>query len=396
MFTKVCQVLLAVLAVLVIICTGVIPSTVKGEEIPPPEFPFEADAALLLEPETGEVLYEKNPHTRVYPASITKIMTVLLVMEALEEGRVSLEDEVTISSRSAGMGGTQLFLSPGDRVKLEDLLKGITVGSANDAAVAAAEHLSGSEEKFVENMNQRARELGMTHTRFKNSHGLHHEDHYTTVHDIGLMSRELLKHPRIHEWTSIWMDEEFLEDEIKEGRVYLSNTNRLIHDYQGCDGLKTGFTEEAGHGAAITAQRGKTRFISVVMGAPSSNERYQAAKTLLDYGFSHYHTLPVMQKGEPVASVPVEKGEYPHIEAVTGEAVSLLVELEKDTAYDKQIELPQRLASPLSEGEKIGHLKVTLGEEKLTADLVSNREVPEARFSTLMKRAFNIWLGFGR
>jgi len=371
------------------------PVSVRSEEPSELDFDYEVDSALLIEPETEKVLFEKDIYTKVYPASITKIMTLLLAMEDLEEGKISLHDEVEISSRASKMGGTQLFLSPGDRVKLEDLLIGVLVGSANDAAVAVAEHLSGTEEKFVERMNQRARELGMVQTRFQNPHGLHHEEHYTTAYDISLMSRELLNYPQIHEWANIWMDEKFLEGEIKEGEVFLSNTNRMIYYYQGCDGLKTGFHDEAGHSIAATAQRNDTRFLAVVKGASSSEERYQAAKTLLNHGFSHYRSLPIIEKGAPVAVVPVEKGEHPRVKAITAERVSLLVELDERDIHDKEINLPDRLLPPVIRGEKIGQVKVVLNDKERTVDLVAAWEVPPAEYSTLLKRTFSIWLGFG-
>ena len=375
-------------------------------------FGHEVDAALLLEPKTGTVLYEKNAHSRVYPASITKIMTLLLAMEDLEKGEVGLHHEVEVSSEAEKMGGSQLFLSAGDRVELKELLKGVLVGSANDAAVAVAEHLSGTEEKFVERMNQKARELGMTQTKFQNPHGIHDEHHYTTAHDISVMSSELLEYPHIHEWATIWMDKHFLKGKIEAGEVYLSNSNRMIHYYRGCDGLKTGFTDEAGHGIAATAQREGTRFLAIVKGAPTSDERYQAANTLLDYAFSHYRSLPVMEKKELVASVPVEKGEYSKVNAVTKEAVNLLMRVDEDATYEKEIDLPERVHPPLEKGETIGRVIVSRGsnmkrndvDEKIDkenkgiieVDLVAAWDIPPATYRTILDRTFSIWLGFGK
>ncbi len=367
-----------------------------GEIVEDIEFPYEVESAYLLEADTGRVVWGKAPHEIICPASITKVMTALLVMEALEENKISLEEEVHISSRAAEMGGTQLFLSSGDRVNLEKLLIGLMSGSANDAAVAVAEHVSGSVEKFVEEMNLKARELGMENTRFKNPHGLHHEDHYTTAVDIGIMSRELLQYPRVLEWATVWMDEKFLESEIRAGEVFLSNTNKMVRYYKGCDGLKTGFTDESGHSIVATAIRGNTRFIAVAMGAPSSEERYHAARHLLDYGFANYRAVPVHDRGDIVDRVPVEKGEYTGVNAVTETPLSLFLEKGADPGYEKEIKLDFYLQPPLEKGDKVGEIKAVSGEAEETVNLVAAWGVERAGFKILLGRTFEAWLGFGR
>ena len=236
------------LGLTVLLCCGIIYGGFAAGFAQEPEFDFEADAALLMEVHSGEIIWEMNSREQLYPASLTKIMSLLLVLEKLEQNQVTLQDEVLISARASSMGGSELFLSEGDVVTLENLLIGMAVGSANDAAIAVAEHVGGSVEGFVEMMNEKARALGMTGTHFCNPHGLHNPDHYSTAYDIMLMSLALLEYPRIHEWATIWMDEHFLKDKIRSGEVYLSNTNRMVRSYQGCDGLKTGFTREAGNG----------------------------------------------------------------------------------------------------------------------------------------------------
>jgi len=234
-----------------------------------PEFDLKAQAGLLMEVNSNKIIWEENSHERLYPASLTKIMSLLVVLEQLERKYFFLEDQVQISAGASAMGGSELFLSEGDVVSLGDLLIGMAVGSANDAAVAVAEHIGGSVESFVEMMNDKAGYLGMENTNFHNPHGLHHPDHFSSAYDIMLMSLAVLEHPQIHQWATIWMDEHFLKGKIKSGEVFLSNTNRLVYSYPGCDGLKTGFTREAGNGIAATARRNQTRFLVVVLGAPT-------------------------------------------------------------------------------------------------------------------------------
>ena len=361
-----------------------------------PEFEIEAEAALLMETKSGKIIWEENSKKKLYPASLTKIMTLLLALEKLAQGQISLGDQVCISARASSMGGSEIFLSEGDVVSLENLLIGMAVGSANDAAVAVAEHISGSVEGFVELMNEKAKSLGLQQTHFCNPHGLHNPDHYSCAYDVMLMSLALLEYPRIHQWATIWMDEHFLKGRIRSGEVFLSNTNRMIIDYPGCDGLKTGFTREAGNGISATAQRGKSRFLAVVMGSPTEKERYDAARMLLDYGFSNYKSVPVVKKEAVVTVLPVEKGSPPELEVIAAENLSLLLPRDADESYTKEVQIfPLEL--PLKQYQKVGELTVCYGEnEQTTVDLLVHEEVQRAPVGAMFLRLFQRWLRFGR
>ena len=258
------------------------------------ELPLTSHAALLMEKTTGQILYAQNEHDALPPASVTKIMTVLLTMEAIDSGRIALDDVVTVSAYAAGMGGSQVFLAEGEQITVDELLKAVCVSSGNDAAVALAEHVAGVTELFVEQMNNRARELGMKDTHFANCTGLTAENHVTSAYDIALMSRELLlHHPQIRSYTTIWMDT------LRDGTFGLSNTNKLIRFYDGATGLKTGFTQEAGYCISATAERDGMELIAVIMKGATSDSRNTDAKTLLNYGFSTY-TLLTVQPKEPL------------------------------------------------------------------------------------------------
>ncbi len=357
---------------------------------------LKADAVLLMEVHSGTLIWEMNSHERLYPASLTKIMSLLLVMEHLEQGKVSLEDLVEVSARASSMGGSEIFLSEGDRVSLENLVIGMAVGSANDAAVAVAEHIAGSVEEFVELMNAKARALGLEDTHFCNPNGLHHPDHFSTARDIAMMSLALLEHPRIHRYATIWMDEHFLKDQIRSGEVYLSNTNRMVRFYQGCDGLKTGFTREAGNGIAATARRGHTRFLAVVLGSPTVDDRYEAARTLLDYGFSRFKSVPVLEKGAVIAELPVEKGEQSMVRVVAPPGMTLFLNRGEPEEFQTEIKLPRVLRAPLAAGEKVGEMVVRYGEGRETAvDLVAEVTVRRAKQTLLLRRLCSHWLRFG-
>lgn len=361
-----------------------------------PEFEIEAEAALLMETNSGKIIWEENSKKKLYPASLTKIMTLLLALEKLAQGQISLGDQVCISARASSMGGSEIFLSEGDVVSLENLLIGMAVGSANDAAVAVAEHISGSVEGFVELMNEKAKSLGLQQTHFCNPHGLHDPDHYSCAYDVMLMSLALLEYPRIHQWATIWMDEHFLKGRIRSGEVFLSNTNRMIIDYPGCDGLKTGFTREAGNGISATAQRGKSRFLAVVMGSPTEKERYDAARMLLDYGFSNYKSVPIVKKEAVVTVLPVEKGSPPELEVIAAENLSLLLPRDADESYTKEVQIfPLEL--PLKQYQKVGELTVRYGEnEQTTVDLLVHEELQRAPVGAMFLRLLQRWLRFGR
>ena len=300
------------------------------------EFALQAKAALLMENSTGEIIFAQNEHEKVFPASVTKIMTILLALEALERGDIALQDQVPITEKAAQFGGSTIFLSAEDVVDVESLLIGISVGSGNDAAVAIAEYLAGSVESFVEQMNRRAAELGMKNTHFVNPTGLHDENHYTTAYDTALMARELLTYPLFFQWSTIWMDENFLEGKIKSGKVYLSNTNRLVRYYQGCDGVKTGYTNESLHSIVATAKRNETRFLAIVFNAPTSDIRYLEARQLLDYGFANFTSVQLAGKNEKIKTLPVDKGNLQEVDIITAESVSLLVNKGEESGYSTE------------------------------------------------------------
>lgn len=367
-------------------------SSVRAE----PEFEFNAEAALLMETNSGKIIWEENSREKLYPASLTKIMSLLLALEELAAGKISLDDQVRVSARASSMGGSEIFLSEGDQVSLENLLIGMAVGSANDAAVAVAEYIGGSVEGFAGMMNEKAQSLGMQQSHFCNPHGLHHPDHYTCAHDVMLMSCALLEHPRIHRWVTIWMDEHFLKDQIRSGEVFLSNTNRMIIDYPGCDGLKTGFTREAGNGISATAQRGKSRFLAVVMGSPTEKDRYDAARTLLDHGFGNYKNVPVVKKNAVITVLPLDKGTPSEIAVVAAENLSLLLPRGEDESYTREVKLLP-VEPPLKHGHKVGELIVRYAEDKrASVDLVVQEEVRRAPVGTLFLRLFYRLLRFGR
>ncbi|MBS4030799.1 MAG: D-alanyl-D-alanine carboxypeptidase [Clostridiales bacterium] len=363
------------------------------------EFSFQSKATLLMDAGSRQILYESNAHEQLYPASVTKIMTMLLAMEALDEGKVTLGDMIPVSERASGHGGSQIFLSPGDRISFEDLMIGIGVGSANDGAIAMAEFLGGSVEAFVDQMNEKAAVLGMVNTNFVNPHGLHDENHYTTAYDIALMSLELMRYPKIHEWLTIWMDEEFLKDKIKKSEgVYLSNANRLVRYYDGADGVKTGFTNEAGNCVSATAIRGDTRLLAVVLGAPGRPALFDEARELLDWGFANFRSVPVVKKGDVLGTIRVDKGMQETVDLVAAQDLSLLLKKGTKDDIEQEVIMPGRAAAPLSVENELGELVVTSadGEELGRVALIPAVDVPRANLITFFRRFTEAWLKFGR
>ena len=314
-----------------------------------------APSAVLMDAATGTVLYEKNAHAPLAPASVTKIMTLLLVMEALDSGRISWDDTVTASEAAAAKGGSQVYLEPGEQMTMEEMIKSVAVVSANDCATALAEHVAGSESAFVEMMNNRAAELGMADTHFVNCTGLDDEpnaaEHLTTAYDIALMSRELLKHDRIREFTTIWMDT------VRNGEFGLSNTNKLVRFYQGTTGLKTGYTSSAGHCLSASAERDGMELIAVVLHCSSSGERFQSAKQLLDYGFAGY-TLVTPDETTEIPAVPVVLGEVDAITPVLSEASPVLVEKGQAGKITTRVEVAEQVRAPVEAGQRLGTLTI--------------------------------------
>lgn len=356
-------------------------------------FDIEAKSAILIDASTGEILYEKNVHERLSPASITKIMVLLLTMEALENGKITLQDEMIISSNAAGMGGSQIYLEEGEIQKVEEIIKAVCLRSANDGAVALAEHIAGSEEIFVKMMNDKAKALGMKNTNFMNVTGLDEEGHYTSAYDIALMSRELLKYPKIHEWLTLWMAEIKVgkEKDVIQGLV---NTNRLIHDYKGANGIKTGYTSKAGHCLAASATRGNLTLISVVLGCNSSTIRFKESRKLLDYGFANYDSVPIAKKGEIIGKLKVSKGKARFIDVCVEENTSILVKKGLSNEIDKEVILPKYITAPIKEGQKVGEMLVKANDKEIKkVDIVAKSSVERASIFDIFKRMLNSILG---
>ena len=361
------------------------PAAAAAEPSAQPALELSAASAVLMEKETGDILYEKESHEKLEPASVTKVMTLLLIFEALDSGRISKEDVVTVSAYAAGMGGSQVYLEEGERMTVDELVKCITVVSGNDAAVAMAEYLAGSETAFVAQMNQRAQELGMADTAFLNCTGLPAQGHVTSAHDVALMSRELvLHHPGIREYSTIWMDS------IRGGTFGLTNTNRLIRFYQGATGLKTGSTDSALYCMSATAERDGMELIAVVMRAPTSAHRFEDAKTLLDYGFASY-ALAEVYPDAPLAPIPVLLGEQEQIQPQLEETCRLLVRKGQENRITTQVTLAQDLAAPVELGQTVGEMTVSVDGQVcrtvpiLSAQAVERLTVPKI-FSHLLKR----------
>jgi len=333
--------------------------------------PLSAPSALLMEQSTGTVLYEKNAHEHLSPASVTKIMTMLLVAEAVDSGTVALTDTVTASARAAGMGGSQIWLEEGEQMTVGEMLKCVTVVSANDCCTALAEHLAGSEEAFVANMNARAAELGMNDTHFTSCSGLtDSDDHYTCAYDIAVMSRELLRHDLIREYTTIWMDS------IRDGAFGLSNTNKLIYYYQGATGLKTGFTGKAMYCLSASAERDGVEFIAVILRAPSSAERFDDAKALLNYAFANY-TLVSPAGMQAIPPLPVALGTQDCVQPVLSADAGILVNKRHAGTLSYQIHLPEQITAPVAAGQTLGSVSVYDGETLLQeTPLIAANDVP--------------------
>ncbi len=348
-----------------------------------------APSAILIEQATGSVLFEKNADEPLPLASVTKVMTMLLVMEAIDSGKISFDDIVTGSKRAKSMGGSTIFLEEGEKISVYDLMKGVAVASGNDAAVALAEHVSGSEEGFVELMNNRAKELGMINTHFVNTNGLDAEGHYSSARDISVMSRELLKHSRIFEFTTIWMDS------LRDGKFQLANTNKLIRFYDGANGLKTGSTSIAKNCISASALRDDMQLIAVVMAAPTSPMRFEDAKKLLDYGFANYSTKKAVTSGDIAGETSVVKGVKGNVIGVFKDNFSLLTkkgtqgEINCETIFDENI------SAPISIGDKIGEVKVFVAEKQVgSVNIVAAEEVKKLTFVAMTCRLLNKWVMF--
>lgn len=347
------------------------------------ELGLNAKSAVLMEESTGNILYESNPDERVPIASVTKVMTMLLIMEAVDSGKITLDDMVTVSENAMSYGGSTMFLEASEQLTVNDMMKGIAVASANDGCVAMAEHLAGSESAFVDMMNAKAQELGMENTHFMNTNGLDEDDHYSSARDVAIMSRELIKHKTVFNYTSIWMDT------LRGGKFQLANTNKLIRFYEGANGLKTGSTSKALCCLSATAKRNDMQLIAVVLGAPTSAERFSSAKALLDYGFANYAVNTQVTAGDEVDRVHVEKGVDSEVSVVAGDTYSTLVKKGQEDNVSKEIIMDEEITAPLEAGQKIGTMKITRdGEILAEIDLNTANAVEKKGIGLIVKDFF--------
>lgn len=342
-----------------------------------------AKSAILMEESTGNILYESNPDERLPIASVTKVMTMLLIMEAVDSGKISLDDMVTVSENAMSYGGSTMFLETGEQLTVNDMLKGIAVASANDGCVAMAEHLAGSESAFVDMMNEKAKELGMENTHFMNTNGLDEDDHYSSARDVAIMSRELMKHETIFNYTSIWMDT------LRGGKFQLANTNKLIRFYDGANGLKTGSTSKALCCLSAAAKRNDMQLIAVVLGAPTSAERFASAKSLLDYGFANYAVNTQITAGDEVQKIAVEKGVDKEVGVVAGDSCSTLVKKGQEDNITKEIKIDETITAPIEAGQKIGTMTISRdGEVIADIDLNALSAVEKKGIGLIIKDFF--------
>ena len=342
-----------------------------------------AKSAILMEEATGNILYESNPDERLPIASVTKVMTMLLIMEAVDSGKISLDDMVTVSENAMSYGGSTMFLETGEQLTVNDMLKGIAVASANDGCVAMAEHLAGSESAFVDMMNKKAKGLGMENTHFMNTNGLDEDDHYSSARDVAIMSRELMKHETIFNYTSIWMDT------LRGGKFQLANTNKLIRFYDGANGLKTGSTSKALCCLSAAAKRNDMQLIAVVLGAPTSAERFASAKSLLDYGFANYAVNTQITAGDEVQKIAVEKGVDKEVGVVAGDSCSTLVKKGQEDNITKEIKIDETITAPIEAGQKIGTMTISRdGEVIADIDLNALSAVEKKGIGLIIKDFF--------
>lgn len=355
------------------------------------EIDIKSKSSLLMDSNSGKVLHAKNENEKLSPASITKVMTLLIAMESIKSGKINLNDEVQISEHASNMGGTQVYLDVGETQTVENLIKAISIRSANDAAVALSEYISGSEEAFVKEMNKKAKELKMKNTKFSNSSGLPTKDHYSTASDIAIMSRELLTYEDIHKYISTYMDE-IKVGKSKSSTQSMVNTNRLIKDYDGANGVKTGFTNEALHCISASAKRGDLELIAVVLGGETSKSRFEEAKKLLDYGFSNYESVTIGKKGDIIATIPLEKGKAESVELVLERDSHMLFSKGDKVKLGKSIKVPEYIVAPVEDKSSIGKL-IVKNEETVVDEinLIAMDNVKKGNFNIMFKK---VWTNF--
>lgn len=374
-----------------IVCTllfsSFVATTASAEENA--ELADDAKSAILIERDTGAILYEKNIHEKLPPASMTKIMTMLLIMEAIDKGQIQLNEKVRTSEYAASMGGSQIFLEPGEEMTVKDLLKSIAIASANDASVALAEKIAGSEQAFVKMMNKKAAELKLKNTKFQNTTGLSTDDHYSSAYDMAIMAKELLKYEDITKFTKIY--EDYLREDTDK-KFWLVNTNKLVKFYPGADGLKTGFTKEAKYCLTATAKKDDMRVIAVIFGAQDPKGRNAQITSMMDYAFSQYKTHPFYKKGEKLAKIKVNKGHQNDVHAVTSESISVLTK--KGQQFDKlkqEININKKQVAPIKKGDKVGTLIIKKGDKVLIeSDLLAEKEIKKANWWQLYKKSLGM------
>ena len=345
-------------------------------------------SAILMDIGSGQILYEKNAHDKLPPASVTKVMTMLLICEALDSGKITLNDSVQISENAASMGGSQIFLEPGEVQKVDTLLKGIAVASANDGCVAMAEYIAGSVESFVDMMNAKAKELNMKDTNFVNTNGLPVDNHYTSAHDIALMSRELLKHDVIHKYLTTWMDQVVVGK--KQATVGLANTNKLIKHYQGATGVKTGFTQQAKYCLSASAKRGDTHLVAVTLGAETSPERFKDATSLLNFGFANYESVKLCSKDDNIATLTLDKADDKKINLVAKEDLSVLIKKGGNKDFTRKVKVNENPTIPIKKGTSLGYVEIYQGKTLVgKVDLVNNKDIQKASYLKMLQRVID-------
>lgn len=345
-------------------------------------------SAILMDVGSGQILYEKNAHDKLPPASVTKVMTMLLICEALDSGKITLEDSVQISENAASMGGSQIFLEAGEVQKVDTLLKGIAVASANDGCVAMAEYIAGSVESFVDMMNAKAKELNMKDTNFVNTNGLPVDNHYTSAHDIAIMSRELLKHDVITKYLTTWMDQIVVGK--KQVTVGLANTNKLIKHYQGATGVKTGFTQQAKYCLSASAKRGDTHLVAVTLGGETSPERFKDATSLLNFGFANYESVKLCSKDDKIGTITIDKADDQKINLVAKDDLSVLVKKGGNKDFNRKVKLNENPILPIKKGTSLGYIEVYQGKTLVgKVDLVNTKDIQKASYLQMLQRVID-------
>ena len=353
---------------------------------------LDCGAACLIEQNSGLIIYDYNMHEKLRPASVTKIMSLLLIMEALDSGKIQLTDKIPCTEDAAKMGGSQIWLDVRETLTVEEMLKAICVVSANDCVVAMADYLEGSQDAFVKKMNQKAQELGMNDTTFKNCHGIDEDGHLTSAYDIAIMSRELLmNHPSITKYTTIWIDS------LRDGKSSLVNTNKLVRNYNGCTGLKTGSTSIALYNLSASATRNNLSLIAVVLKAPTPAIRFSNAQKLLDYGFSNYTVTSFGKKGDVIKSVEIKKGTSSSIDAILENDAEVLMSNGSNKDVTQEIKLDDTFNAPILEGQKLGEVEFSInGNVVSTVNLVANKSSDKLNFGSIIKFVMNKWFNMLR